>query len=494
MGQNRFDSLLDALKKSVLFSADFPKRWRSSHAECAGLDEKEHARALEPDLIAIRRMKNARDLADAVKQLGTAKHAAAVPLLAELWADCALQPVRTAAGHALRTIATPEARRALLDLVEDSDHLSVYLAVAAVFDEDSATAFDRLMHYFEPGRVAQPGGAVIPNAVLATFAPGSFVVGHDGELTPQWADSRAPIWLRQDPRWVRLFVALRHDKQLGPTARTVLKYADPDLVGPALKEAQAREGPRAVRPTTKAAGDLLARYLRGEHGAVWNELRLHEALGGDLLEEARAVAKETMTRVARSADALAERLAALGWVPLYGELRTRPRTEDLEVMRRIVETTDAPLPVSLRAFWEIVGGINFVWDYERGDAPDLGVDLPMDDMDPLWVDAPEEVTRLFEEWEDRRSGVEPELAGQFNLDLAPDYLHKANTSGGAPYRIELPFFGADPLFANEAHELPFVDYLRLCFRWACFPRLELHADRPDVREFLLVMCKGLERF
>ena len=81
-----------------------------------------------------------------------------------------------------------------------------------------------------------------------------------------------------------------------------------------------------------------------------------------------------------------------------------------------------------------------------------------------------------------------------SLDLAPDYLHKANTSGGAPYRIELPFFGADPDFVNEAHELPFVDYLRLCFRWAGFPRLEGHADRPNVREFLQMMGNGLERF
>ena len=81
-----------------------------------------------------------------------------------------------------------------------------------------------------------------------------------------------------------------------------------------------------------------------------------------------------------------------------------------------------------------------------------------------------------------------------SLDLAPDYLHKANTSGGAPYQIELPFFGADPVFVNEAHELPFVDYLRLCFRWADFPRLEVYADRPDVREFLQVMGNGLEQF
>jgi hypothetical protein len=238
----------------------------------------------------------------------------------------------------------------------------------------------------------------------------------------------------------------------------------------------------------------LSRYLRGEHGPVWNQLRSYEALGGDLLEEARAVATETMRRVASNANVLAERLATLGWAPLYSELWTRPRTEDREVMRRIEETTGAPLPVSLRAFWEVVGGINFVWDYERGDAPDLGIDLPMDEMDPLCVDAPGEAMRLFDEWADRRSGVDRELAGPFNLDLAPDYLHKANTSGGAPYQIALPFFGADPVFANEAHELPFVDYLRLCFHWAGFPLLEGYADRPDVHAFVQKMGNGLESF
>ena len=485
---------LAMLKKSVLFSADFPRRRRHSHPEWAGLGEEEHARSHELGLTGIRQVKNAWELADAVNQLGKAKHTAAVPLLAELWADCALQPVRNAAGHALRAIGIPGARRALLDLIEDSDHLSVYLAVAAVFDEDAATAFDRFSHYFEPGRVAQPGGAVIPNAVLGTFAPGSFAAGRNGELTPQWADSRAPFWLRQDRRWVRPCVALRRDKQLGHTARSVLSYADPELVGPALEEGLAREGPRVVLPATKAAGDLLARYLRGEHGPVWKELRSHKALGGDLLEEAQAVAKETMRRVARNTDLLCERLAALGWRPLYSDLRTNPRAEDREVMRRIEAISGAPLPVSLRAFWETVGGINFVWDYQSGDAPGLGLSLPLDEMDPLCVDAPEVVTHLFDEWEEQRSGIDPELADPFDLDLAPDYLHKANISGGGPYGIELPFFGADPIFVNEAHELPFVDYLRLCFRWAGFPRLERHADRSDVREFLDVMRKGLEPF
>lgn len=494
MRHRNLDRLLDTLKKSVLFSADFPTRNRYSHAECAELNEDDQARSHEPGLIAIRRVKNSWELADAVNQLGKAKHAAAVPLLAELWAGCALQPVRDAAGHALRAIGTPEARKALLDLIEDSDHLSVYLAIAAVFDEVAATAFERLSRYFELESVAQPGGAVIPSAVVATFAPSSFAAGRDGELTPRWTDPRAPTWLRQDPRWINLCVALRHDRQLGHAARAVLRYADPRLVGPALQEAQGREGLRIVHAETRAVGDLLDRYLGGEHGSVWSELRSHEALGGELLEEARAVAKETMLRVSRNADRLGKRLAASGWRSLYGKLRSKPRAADREVMRRIEEISGAPLPVSVRTFWEFVGGINFVWDYESGNAPDLGVGLPMDEMDPLCVDPPGVVTRLFDEWEEQREGIDAELADPFKLELAPDYLHKANISGGGPYGIELPFLGADPVFANEAHELPFVEYLRLCFRWAGFPRLERHAARPDVRHFLEVMSKGLEPF
>jgi hypothetical protein len=104
------------------------------------------------------------------------------------------------------------------------------------------------------------------------------------------------------------------------------------------------------------------------------------------------------------------------------------------------------------------------------------------------------VTHVFEEWEDQQSGIDPELVDPFSLVLSPDHLHKANISGGGPYGIELPFLGVDPIFANEAHGLPFVDYLRLCFRWAGFPRLERYTDRPDVREFLLVMGEGLEPF
>lgn len=488
------DSRLRKLRNSVLFSRDFPRRARFSHAEWAALDGAAQRESHDPSLAAIRRVKNYRELADLVTELGKARVEKAVPVLAELWADCALQPVRSAAGHALRQIGSPDARNALIDLIEDSDHLSVFMAVRAIFDTDPAEAFTRFAPYFDPERVRQPGGVVIPAEILGSFAPSSFA-SRQGAMAPQWTEPRAPGWLLDDPRWMRLCVDLRRDPSLGSVARDVLRYADRQRVDAAISEARLREKPAAIHVTTVAPGDLVTRYRAGEHEAVWKQLRSYESIGGDLRDEAAAVAAETMRRVARAADLLSDRLGALGWEPRYFPLRTAPAAEDQEVFRQIEKITGATLPLSLRAFWEVVGGINFVWNYQSDDdCPDFGLSLPMDELDPLCIDPPESATAQFEEWEDQRAGVDAELWDPIELSLAPDYLHKANISGGAPYAIELPFLGADPIFANEAHQLPFVDYLRLCFRWAGFPGLAEYADRADVMRFVETMRKDIEPF
>jgi hypothetical protein len=62
--------------------------------------------------------------------------------------------------------------------------------------------------------------------------------------------------------------------------------------------------------------------------------------------------------------------------------------------------------------------------------------------------------------------------------LAPDDLHKANTSGGDPYAIGVPDENADAVLLNERHDLLFVEYLRLCFRYGGFPGYEGQDDVP----------------
>ena len=80
--------------------------------------------------------------------------------------------------------------------------------------------------------------------------------------------------------------------------------------------------------------------------------------------------------------------------------------------------------------------------------PSLGFDLPPEEHDALCVDAPSVLPYLFDEWIDEKARYEPDLLHPFRIDLAPDDFHKANISGGAPYCIEVPFPGADPLFAS----------------------------------------------
>jgi hypothetical protein len=372
--------------------------------------------------------------------------------------------------------------------------LSLFLGVRALFDLDPATVFDRVAPYFDADRLAVPEGVHIPHEILATFCPSSFR-NEGGREVAGWTEPRAPAWLAGDERWLELLVGFRRHPTLGAVARKALRYAMPDVVRAALERARRSEAPIVIDARTTAAGDLLSRYSAGEHEAVWRALRNPEAIGGDFRAEALAVADATMRRVAAAADRLAKRLEERGWVALSGSLRTLPTPADAHELAEIERVTGAQLPPSLLAFWTNVGGIDFVWDY-NGDraAPDLGLDLDLAALDPLCVDPPGFAHLQLEEFEEAQQVVDPDLVDPFELALAPDALHKANISGGPPYHVVLPFLGADPIFAGEPHGLPFVDYLRLAFRWGGFPGLRVHADRDDVRRLVHDLTVDLEPF
>jgi hypothetical protein len=127
---------LRELERSELFSPDFPRRRHLTHAQWAGLSEEQRLEARAAQTTAIRHARKAWALVDIIKEIGRARQESAVVPLAKLWSDCALEPVRIAAGHALRAIGNREGRAALEALIEDADHFSVFFAVRAVFDAD----------------------------------------------------------------------------------------------------------------------------------------------------------------------------------------------------------------------------------------------------------------------------------------------------------------------------------------------------------------------
>ena len=138
------------------------------------------------------------------------------------------------------------------------------------------------------------------------------------------------------------------------------------------------------------------------------------------------------------------------------------------------------LPLSLRAWFEQVGQVNL-----NGSHPDWTVEYPF--PDPLVVEAPVDYVRSeYEAWSSDR-GTEWDSGSTFALPIAPDYLHKANLSGGMPYGLAVPNPAADGLVLWELHQTTFVNYLRIAFAaggmpgWLRQPASAEPSGRPDHR-------------
>ncbi|MEO5899503.1 MAG: hypothetical protein ABIR68_05140 [Ilumatobacteraceae bacterium] len=208
----------------------------------------------------------------------------------------------------------------------------------------------------------------------------------------------------------------------------------------------------------------LERYVRGDHVQVWAEMT---SLGGQVraedstLAEATAVVTETMRRARQNVVILVDGLQADGY--RFEDPTGRPPFEPPppDVTERLdhLEQRTGPLPLALRGWIELVGRVNLV-----GSFPDEVYAY----SDPLVVDAPlDYVLSEYEQWEQDR-GTQWDQ-GMFAIEIAPDWLHKANVSGGAPYAIDVPERGVDALLRWEPHQTTFVNYLRVAFRWAGFP-------------------------
>lgn len=281
------------------------------------------------------------------------------------------------------------------------------------------------------------------------------------------------------------------------------------------------------RKTKLAVGAYLDRYLAGEYKPVWDELI---ALGPSVRQEpyaesARLVAEETMRRVAANVRTVVESLASIGyrfktqgmWLDDFAE-RTEgilelaeslgqgetkmhrslkesvarrkrqrqpsdyqvrahvpPGPQTAEHLRQLEESA-GPVPLSLRAFYEIVGSVDLIGDHPAIVPPDSrGYFLP----DPLVVFPLDAVLRESIDFPNGR------------IAIAPDAYHKADFSGGAPYEMALPDARADGELLNEPHHLFFVDYLRLAFRHGGFPGYE-GIDR--VRGVIDVLAEHLRPF
>lgn len=211
-----------------------------------------------------------------------------------------------------------------------------------------------------------------------------------------------------------------------------------------------------------------ARYMSGDHVAVWNDLRALGDVPEDLLEDASAVADETMIRVAQHVARIAAALPEFGWVSSDRLVPAhQPPTEDDDDLVDTLVDKIGGLPLALEACLRRVGEVWFAGDcqvleltYHQQPAP-RGTPPGPQYPDPLCLG---NAYSLSYEWQ------RCENPADFVFAIAPDESTKANVTG-ATHGIELPALTADPVLQGVAGRpgVTLVDYLRESVAWGGFP-------------------------
>lgn len=221
----------------------------------------------------------------------------------------------------------------------------------------------------------------------------------------------------------------------------------------------------------------LERYQNGECEQVWAELTaLGEQVRQDhILPDALAVARETMSRVRENAERIISRLQSISYEFDtefdYPPAGLQPPPENVENQIKELENQAGFLPLSLRAWYEVGGGVNFMGTHPLW--PDIYTD-------PLVIAHIEVASSDIEDWQDPVTDRGSEEVDPLLVTIAPDYYHKADESGGASYKIEMPCAAADAVLLNEWHHITFVECLRECFRWGGFPGFDIsHPMNPQ---------------
>ncbi len=237
--------------------------------------------------------------------------------------------------------------------------------------------------------------------------------------------------------------------------------------------------------------NLYERYLNGETRTVYQDMfgLGNLAFSPKYKEEVEKVVTETFERVAFNLEIIHKELVAIGYVfkteckhnfekPLHKPL------ENTELLLKQLDDAVSPfgfVPLSLKFFYKIVGGVNFVWDIDTNE------NIMWDMADPIWIGSldsvAEEVTD--QHWKEHiQQYVDDQNVGCAFLDLSADDLHKDGISGGPPYAIQITDTKTiDSRFMNEPNDTNFIEYLRICFAAYGFPGLSREDSNNSYKAF-----------
>jgi len=226
---------------------------------------------------------------------------------------------------------------------------------------------------------------------------------------------------------------------------------------------------------------LYNRYISGQTEEVYNDMLAlgKEAFSPALQSDIDHVLTELFNRVAYNLNIIYTELKNINYLfkTEFNYNFERPLHQPLPDTSVLLDKLDNAVkpfgfvPLSLKYFYKIVGGVNFVWDYDTNE------DFIWELADPIQIASLDAIVETVtgEYWREEMQEIVEEDELPY-LELSADDLHKDNVSGGPPYSLEIATHpSVDGLFFNEPNNSTFINYLRICFNNCGFPLIR----RPD---------------
>jgi hypothetical protein len=209
----------------------------------------------------------------------------------------------------------------------------------------------------------------------------------------------------------------------------------------------------------------LERYLDGRRDEVWLELaRLGAAVREpEHLADARAVAAEAMTRVRANVITLTGRLEHQGY--RFGDEEDgatqahAPPDAQTPAFVAWLEAKVGPLPLTLRAWIEIVGDVNFSGEHPSFPTEVIPAPLVVEVEFKSWPEViAQPASRRRHVEEKHQDWLDAEHPDPFELEIADSPI------GAPPWTARVPDASADAtLSMPEGSRISLVQYLRRAF-------------------------------
>lgn len=298
--------------------------------------------------------------------------------------------------------------------------------------------------------------------------------------------------------WLSRYQAGEHETvwtemiSLGPDVRS-RPYLEPAW---SVAQETMRRARHNVETIVKRLDQIGYEFWNGRHGPSTPRINISsvEALYKSAMEHSPALQSAafrqqfgSLLEKAKNMRATAETMRDVKAPPLSpiadhldDDIVFSPPSAGTNALIRKLEKKGLSLPLSLKAWAEIVGAINL-----SGAHPTLcfwrDANFPNIFADPLMISL-DDLMFQGEQWLDSQSdgeGIrEIKVIVAWGADTKAD-LAIADEPIDEGYDICLPANSADAALNNEPHQTHFVDYLRIAFRWGGFPGWENRSRRPE---------------